>query len=366
MRPGGALPDARRRSRRRDAPPRAGPDPVLPRARASPPPCGPGPRAAACACGPRRRIDECAAAAVERMRFALGTDHDLSEFHRRFWRDPLLGPILRRKPWLRPRRRPEPFEALAWAITEQLIDGGRAVSIQRRLVARHGAISPCGSLRDVPSAVAIARLVARADGGLRPLAPAGDHDDQGGAGGGRRAGWTWTATSPPGPGCARSRASGRGRSSAWRCTARAATTSFRRATSPTSSSSARCARLGRRATEDEVREFFEPYAAVRRAGRHHAGTRIKAWIHHVTKTEQEWREQLSPDRYHVLREKGTEPPFTGAYTHSKAEGHLQLRRLRERAVPLRHQVRLRHGLAELHRAGGGRERAPGGGHAATA
>ena len=99
---------------------------------------------------------DCAAAAVERMRFALGADHDLSGFHRRFWRDPLLGPILRRKPWLRPRRRPEPFEALAWAICEQLIDGGRAVAIQRRLIARHGAVSPCGGLRDVPSARAVA------------------------------------------------------------------------------------------------------------------------------------------------------------------------------------------------------------------
>ena len=50
------------------------------------------------------------------MRFALGLDHDLAEFHARFRRDPLIGPVIRRRPWLRPRRRPEPFEALAWAI----------------------------------------------------------------------------------------------------------------------------------------------------------------------------------------------------------------------------------------------------------
>ena len=40
----------------------------------------------------------------------------------------------------------------------------------------------------------------------------------------------------------------------------------------------------------------------------------------MKKSEEQWREQLSPERYHVLREKGTEPPFTGAYTHSKATG----------------------------------------------
>ena len=38
------------------------------------------------------------------------------------------------------------------------------------------------------------------------------------------------------------------------------------------------------------------------------------------KTDEEWRQELDPDRYHVLREKGTEPPFTGAYTHSKESG----------------------------------------------
>jgi peptide-methionine (R)-S-oxide reductase len=40
----------------------------------------------------------------------------------------------------------------------------------------------------------------------------------------------------------------------------------------------------------------------------------------VVKSEEEWRRELSPDQYHVLRQKGTEPPFTGKYVHSKVDG----------------------------------------------
>ena len=40
----------------------------------------------------------------------------------------------------------------------------------------------------------------------------------------------------------------------------------------------------------------------------------------VEKSEQEWREQLSPEQYEVLRKKGTEAPFTGRYVDSKEDG----------------------------------------------
>jgi 3-methyladenine DNA glycosylase/8-oxoguanine DNA glycosylase len=94
--------------------------------------------------------------AVERMRFALGTDHDLGDFHRRFRRDPLIGPVIRRRPWVRPRRRPEPFEALAWAVCEQLIEGRRASAIERSIVRRLGSRTECGTLRTPPSAERLA------------------------------------------------------------------------------------------------------------------------------------------------------------------------------------------------------------------
>jgi peptide-methionine (R)-S-oxide reductase len=40
----------------------------------------------------------------------------------------------------------------------------------------------------------------------------------------------------------------------------------------------------------------------------------------LIKSESEWREELTPEQYEVLREKGTERAFTGAYWDSKEGG----------------------------------------------
>jgi 3-methyladenine DNA glycosylase/8-oxoguanine DNA glycosylase len=108
--------------------------------------------------------------AIERARFMFSLDDDLTPFYRRFRADPLIGPAIRRRPWVRPRRRPWPWEALAWAITEQLIEARRAAGIQRRMIRRWGpkhdpatsSASPAGASRrglvltDVPSPAAFA------------------------------------------------------------------------------------------------------------------------------------------------------------------------------------------------------------------
>lgn len=40
----------------------------------------------------------------------------------------------------------------------------------------------------------------------------------------------------------------------------------------------------------------------------------------ITRTKEEWKKLLTPENFHVLIEKGTEPPFTGKFYKNKKEG----------------------------------------------
>ncbi len=40
----------------------------------------------------------------------------------------------------------------------------------------------------------------------------------------------------------------------------------------------------------------------------------------ISKTEAEWRQQLTPEQYAVTRQQATERPFSGQYVHNKADG----------------------------------------------
>lgn len=116
--------------------------------------------------------------AVTRMRFSLAVDDDLTPFYEAFKRDPFIGPAIRRRPWLRAKRRPYAWEALAWAITEQLIESSRAGQIQRRIIKRWGRWSEWkgkgterSPLRDLPCHTTFAGL-APAELASCDLAPA--------------------------------------------------------------------------------------------------------------------------------------------------------------------------------------------------
>ncbi len=100
--------------------------------------------------------EDVAQEAITRMRFALAVDDDLRPFHEAFRDDPLIGRSVRARPELRISRRPEPFEALAWAICEQLIEFREALAIERRMLARMGRSCPCCGLCDLPAAQTLA------------------------------------------------------------------------------------------------------------------------------------------------------------------------------------------------------------------
>jgi len=93
---------------------------------------------------------------IERMRAALGIDLDLRPFYERFRFDPLIGAAVRVNPGLRAAGRPDPFEALVWALCEQLIEYERAAAIQRRLVARLGRRCAVTGMANSPTAAVLA------------------------------------------------------------------------------------------------------------------------------------------------------------------------------------------------------------------
>ena len=95
---------------------------------------------------------------LARARFWTAVDDDLRPFAERFGADPVLGGSIRDAPELRAARRPQPFEALIWAVCEQLITGEQATAIQRRLIRRFGRRDAASGLDDAPGAADIARL----------------------------------------------------------------------------------------------------------------------------------------------------------------------------------------------------------------
>jgi peptide methionine sulfoxide reductase MsrB len=62
----------------------------------------------------------------------------------------------------------------------------------------------------------------------------------------------------------------------------------------------------------------------------------------IVKTEEEWLAELGPVQYKILREAGTERPWSGALLDEKREGTLWRRALQERR-----QVRIGQRMAQL-------------------
>jgi DNA-3-methyladenine glycosylase II len=104
----------------------------------------------------RAATEPAARAGIARMRFATAVDDDLRPFYDRFAGDAVIGQAVRSDPGLRVRRQPDPWETLLGAITEQLIELERAMTIQRRLIAAFGYRCPATGMRDAPAPHVIA------------------------------------------------------------------------------------------------------------------------------------------------------------------------------------------------------------------
>jgi 3-methyladenine DNA glycosylase/8-oxoguanine DNA glycosylase len=88
--------------------------------------------------------------AVDEARFMLALDDDTSEFHRRFSKDPLIGPSTQVLRGLRPRRKSTVAHATLRAICGQLIQSSRALEIERAVIRESG--------EDPPTREALARM----------------------------------------------------------------------------------------------------------------------------------------------------------------------------------------------------------------
>src|SRR5215207_5524669 len=106
--------------------------------------------------GARARSETDAMWGIRRLRFATGVDDDLRPFYDAFRDDPVIGRAVRAAPELRPRRFPLPWQALAAAVTEQLIEFERAIAIQRRMIAALGRRCAETGLRDAPPPAVVA------------------------------------------------------------------------------------------------------------------------------------------------------------------------------------------------------------------
>jgi 3-methyladenine DNA glycosylase/8-oxoguanine DNA glycosylase len=79
---------------------------------------------------------------IERARFMLALDDDTGEFHRRFARDPLLGPAARALVGIRPLRLATVAHATLRAVCGQLIEARRARAIERSILREAETASP--------------------------------------------------------------------------------------------------------------------------------------------------------------------------------------------------------------------------------